>query len=159
MTQPSNQSQDPSPKNLAKQALQTGQLPKAARKRFAIALTIVVVTTSIGNVLIKYSFADGRAPEVSAIGDLPGAIFSVLTNIWLILAIILLITEFIALIYAMRIGPLSLVVPMRGSATYILTAILAHYFLGEIVTPERWAALVVILIGVVMIGLTGARDE
>jgi drug/metabolite transporter (DMT)-like permease len=153
----SNQSQR-NPANLAKKAADTGRLPKKARKPFAIALLIVAISTSFGNILIKYSFQDGRAPTVNSIADLPKAALSVLTNIWLILAIILLITEFIALIYAMRLGPLSLVIPLRGAATYIVTAILAYYFLGEVVTPERWAALILILIGVVMIGLTGGED-
>lgn len=159
MAQNSNQAQRQSPVNLAKKAVHTGQLPKKARKPFVIALLIVAVSTSFGNILIKYSFQDGRAPTVNSIADLPQAAFSVMTNIWLILAIILLITEFIALIYAMRLGPLSLVIPLRGAATYIVTALLAYYFLGEVVTPERWAALILILIGVVMISLTGGEDE
>lgn len=151
-----NQSQ--SDGNLAQQALKTGRLPKEARLQFAIALLLVACTTSFGNILLKYSLQGDRVPSVSSVSDLPSAALQMATNIWFVIAIILEVSEFIGLIYAMRLGPLSLVIPLRGAATYLLTAFLAQTFLNEQVTLMRWIALSVILVGIIMVGVTGGEE-
>ena len=144
--------------NLAEEAAKTGRLPKKARKPFFTALAIVVVAASLGNILLKYGLQGDRAPSVQSLSGIPQAAISTLTNVWVVLAILLLILEFICQIYAMRFGPLSLMVPLRGASTYIVSSLLAQYFLNEQVTPERWAALVIILVGVTMIGLSGGES-
>lgn len=153
-----SENQNQSEVTLAEQAIETGRLPKEARLQFAIALILVAFATSFGNILLKYSLQGGRVPSVSSISDLPSAALQMATNIWFVLAIIIEVSEFVGLIYAMRLGPLSLVIPLRGAATYLLTAFLAQTFLNEQVTLMRWIALSVILVGIIMVGITGGKE-
>lgn len=127
-------------------------------KRFAIVMAIVIASAATGNVLLKYSSSGSKGASVQSISDLPSAVLTALSNVWLILAVVLLIIQFIGLIYAMRLGPLSLVVPLRGGANYLLVALLAQFFLGEQVSFERWIALAIIFIGVTAIGISGGKS-
>ena len=99
-----------------------------------------------------------RVPSIHSFSDIPQTLLSLVTNVWLIVAIVLIIIQFITFSNALRLGPLSVVVPVRGACTLVATALLADIFLHERVTPERWAAIVVILIGVVMIGISERKS-
>lgn len=146
-----------SPAKFTEKVTENGHIPQQHRKPLIIALAIVIISDSFGNVLLKYALSGDRAPSAQSLADIPRAALDALTNVWLDLAIMLLVIQFISLIYALRLGPLSLVVPMRGAATYIFTALLAQYVLGEPVTLERWAALAIILVGVTLIGISGGK--
>lgn len=55
-------------------------------------------------------------------------------------------------LYLLKQLPYSLVVPM-GSLTYIWTLIIAHRFLGETITKQKIAGIVLIFIGVGLIAI------
>lgn len=141
--------------SLAEKARQTGCIPRESLKPFIISLAIVVVSSSIADILLKYSMSGNRAPNVHSVAGIPHAIVEAFSNIWLDVAIVLMIIQFITFAHTLRIGPLSFVVPIRGATTYIATTLLAITFLHEHVSLERWGAILVILIGVVIIGATG----
>ncbi len=126
---------------------ETGRLPKEARKRYALALLAVAAAGSTGNVMVKYGM--DHIQVHSALG-----IFS---SMWLDVGVFLLCVQFVALTLAFRWGPLSLTVPLRGASIYILTALLAIFFLGEQISLMRWAAIVVITIGITLIGISGGK--
>lgn len=165
MTQPQNSSEEKPAKNddnlsvneIAEEAAKTGQVPQRARQRFFIAIAILAISASFGNIALKYGLSGDRAPSLDTLsfGSIWSAAIATLGNIWVDLAIILLITEFIAMIYAMRYAPISLVIPLKGAAIYIFSAFLAQVFLNEEVTLMRWMAIVVILVGVGMVGISG----
>jgi drug/metabolite transporter (DMT)-like permease len=147
-----------SPADPIEEAQRTGGIPRGKRRNFIISFILVVITASSADVLIKYSVSGDRAFTVNSLSEIPDAALHMLTNVWLILAIVLILIQFVTFAQALRLGPLSFVVPMRGACTYVATALLAQAFLGEEVTLERWGAIVVILVGVTIIGLTGGED-
>lgn len=127
------------------------------RKEFLLSLAIVVVSSSTGNLALKYGLSGDRAPSVSTIAEIPQAALSTLTNGWVVLGIVLEIIEFISFVYALRSGPFSLVIPIRGAANYILLALLASVFLNQTITPMTWVALLIILTGVSLIAYSGEK--
>ncbi|MGC8492668.1 MAG: EamA family transporter [Syntrophobacteraceae bacterium] len=139
---------------LARKTVETGRLPRRARTRFAVAMLICTGAASVGNVLLKYVFSRAREPEFGSLHQIPGLLGMFLGNGLFDLATCLLVIEFAALIYAFRYGPFSLAVPIRGALTYVFTAVLAIFFLGEQVTPWRWAAIAVIVSGITLIGIS-----
>jgi multidrug transporter EmrE-like cation transporter len=148
---PNDNSQD----NLTKKARETGGIPRERLKPFIISLAIVVISSATADILLKYSMSGNRAPKVHSASGIPFAVVEALANPWLDIAIVLMIIQFITFAHTLRIAPLSLVVPVRGATTYIATTLLAIAFLHEKVTLERWGSISIILIGVVIIGLTG----
>ena len=156
MAKKGNQSENGSePENPSEKAAEAGKIPQRQLKPFMLSLAIVVISSSTADILLKYSMSGNRAPKVHSVSGIPHAALQALTNVWLDVAIILMIIQFITFAHTLRIGPLSLVVPVRGATTFIATTLLAMTFLHEKVTLERWGSILVILIGVVMIGITG----
>jgi len=145
--------------SIADEANRTGRLPRRARKRYMIAMTVVGVSGAVGNVLLKYGLRNTNVPPIESISALVAAAVSVAATPWLNLGVILLVVQFVALTYALRSGPLSLTVPIRGASIYVLTALLAQYFLGEQVTSERWGAIMLILAGMTMIGISSGGES
>ncbi|MBV9390248.1 MAG: hypothetical protein JOZ78_27800 [Chroococcidiopsidaceae cyanobacterium CP_BM_ER_R8_30] len=146
-----NQSENP----LGEKARKTGRIPRERLKPFLISLAIVVISSSAADILLKYSMSGNRAPKVHSPWGIPYAVVEALSIPWLDIAIVLMIIQFITFAHTLRIGPLSLVVPVRGAATYIATTLLAMIFLHEKVSLERWGSILIILLGVVIIGFTG----
>lgn len=144
---PNSLSKHPSSDELAAQEQQTGRLPRAALPRYITALLVVAVSGAGGNILVKYGIDHTKIYTVA----------DVFKNLHLDLGVFLLCVQFSALITAFRWGPLSLTVPMRGASIYILTALLAIYFLNEQIGLMRWAAIVVIIIGITIIGISGGK--
>lgn len=56
-------------------------------------------------------------------------------------------------LYLLKQLPYSVVVPL-GALTYIWTLIIAHRFLGEVVTRKKIVGILLILLGVVLIAVT-----
>lgn len=151
--QPDAKIRDPS-RELAQKTVETGRLPRGARTRFVVAMLLCTGAASCGNVLLKYVFSRTREPELSSLHQLPGLVGTFLGNGLFDLATFLLVIEFAALIYAFRYGPFSLTVPIRGALTYVFTAVLAIFFLGEQVTLWRWAAIAIIVSGITLVGIS-----
>ena len=68
----------------------------------------------------------------------------------LLLSVGCLAVSFFAFIKLLAIAPLSFSVPMTGS-TYIVDALLAKYLLKERVNMQRWAGILLIAAGIVLI--------
>jgi len=141
--------------NQREQATESGRISPDQRKPFIISLVLIVLCSSIADILLKYSLSGHRAPSVHSASGIPEAALDALSNVWLDIAIVLIIIQFITFAHALRIGSLSFVVPIRGASTYIATTLLAQAFLHEKVSLERWGAILIILIGVIIIGVSG----
>jgi transporter family protein len=123
--------------------------------RFIISMAVVVIASSLGDVLLKYSLK-GNSFSLHSFSAISSAVLSWVTNVWLIVAITCMFIQFVAFLQALRLAPLSLVVPLR-STTYVVTALLAWYILHERIPIDRWEAIAVILIGVSLIGISGGN--
>ena len=121
-------------------------------------MVIVVLATSLGDVSLKGGLTQVPIPSVHSLLAIPQAMVDTLTNIWVDFAILLLIGQFIAWAHALRLAPYSLAIPLRASS-YIFTALLALYVLHEPVPPMRWVAILIVLLGVIMVGVSSTKGD
>ena len=136
---------------------QAASIDPGDRLRFALLMTVAIIACSLGDTSLKKGV--GELPILAA-GSLDAAVrlvWTALSNPWIAAGIVLMLIHFGAFVEALRLGPLSAVVPLR-SATYVTTAILAHAFLGEQVPFARWVAVALILVGVCMVGRSATRQ-
>jgi drug/metabolite transporter (DMT)-like permease len=55
------------------------------------------------------------------------------------------------IIYAFRIGQLSVLYPIMASG-YVMVTLLSAKYLNEVITIQKWVGLIIIIIGVIFIG-------
>jgi drug/metabolite transporter (DMT)-like permease len=127
-----------------------------------IFIALAVISNSAGNVFLgmgmKYiDFHDASVLNYSGL---------LLTNVWVVLGTLLTIMYTITQLSLFSWADLSYVLPVTASS-YIFTAILSRAFLNESISIARWAGIVVISFGVVLVSETpphteeqpGGRDE
>jgi uncharacterized membrane protein len=109
---------------------------------------IVILSNAFGNLSLTWGLRHGAEElTVSPISFLR-AIFSP----WVTLGICLLITWMISRMFLLSWADLSYVLPVTAFG-YVLNALLGRLFLGEHVTPERWAGTLLIVGGIILVGL------
>lgn len=113
-------------------------------------IAVIVVTNTIGNILLGTGMQ--RMPDFKGI-----SVFSytgdLLTNWYVVAGTILLIIWMVAQLSMFTWADLSYVLPVTASS-YILTALLSKYFLGEQISVARWIGIVIISSGVVLVSET-----
>ena len=109
---------------------------------------IVIVSNAAGNVFLTWGLRHGAGELTASPLSFIGAIFSP----WVSLGICLLIAWLISRMFLMSWADLTYVLPVTAFG-YVLNALLGLLFLGENVTPARWAGTLLIMAGVVLVGL------
>jgi len=74
-----------------------------------------------------------------------------LTDKYLLAGVILYGAAAVSWLLALTKAELSVVYPLLG-ASYIITSLLAVFFLHETVTVTRWAGIALVVVGVILIG-------
>jgi uncharacterized membrane protein len=126
---------------------------EALRLKNRIFIALVVVSNTIGTVLLGRGMS--RMPEFAADGIF-GYIFLFLTNPWIVCGIALLVVWMVAQLSMFTWADLSYVMPVTASY-YILTALLSRLFLAERISATRWAGIVIISAGVMLVSETPPR--
>lgn len=119
-------------------------------------ILLMVVFGPLGNVLLgkgMKAMSVVGTPTPSQALDL---LSRVLTSGTIWLGIASLITFFVANILVLSWADYSYVQP-ASSVAYGMVALLAHFMLGEAVTPMRWIGVAIICLGVLIVGNTPPR--
>jgi uncharacterized membrane protein len=127
--------------------------PKSQLKN-RIFIAIVVLTNAAGNVLLAVGMK--QMPDFDNVSVM-GYTASLFTNLWVLSGIALLIVWMVAQLSMFSWADLTYVLPVTA-AGYIVTAILGKFFLGETVSIMRWAGIVVISFGVVLVSETPPHE-
>ena len=77
----------------------------------------------------------------------PGALVAAVFTPWIALGILLLIGFFASYLTALSWADLTFVLPATAFG-YVIIALLARYWLGEAISLERWAGILLITLGV-----------
>ncbi len=117
-------------------------------------LAVAIVLVSIGDMLLAHGMK-----KIGAVSSCsPSALFQigvrVFTNPSIIIGIIMLAGFFFLWLAILSWCDLSFVLPLTA-LSYVLTAFLSIYFLGETVTPLRWAGTILICVGVALVTKSG----
>jgi drug/metabolite transporter (DMT)-like permease len=119
----------------------------------AVILILAIVAQAIGNVYLTKGM---KALNASGDATLLQTFIEGLTSPMLLIGTVLLIVFFILYSAALSWADLSFVLPATAFG-YVLNVAAGHYFLREMVTPERWAGAAVITVGVVFVSRSGDR--
>jgi uncharacterized membrane protein len=115
---------------------------------------IVILSNVLGNLFLTWGMRHG----VEEITGSPLSFLRAIFNPWVSLGICLLILWLISRMFLLSWADLSYVLPVTALG-YVLTAVLSRLFLGETVTPARWAGTLLIMAGVVLVGLGNPQTE
>jgi drug/metabolite transporter (DMT)-like permease len=114
---------------------------------------LVVIATSVGGAghvsLSKGMKMIGDLTE-STVGRLAPMVWSAATNPWVLLGVALQACFFFMYLALLSRAAITQVLPMTA-LDYIMVALLAQAFLGEAVTPVRWAGIAFVVVGVVLV--------
>lgn len=109
-----------------------------------------MVTNTIGNILLGTGMQ--RMPDFHRMSVMSYTA-DLLTNWYVVVGTILLIIWMIAQLSMFTWADLTYVLPVTASS-YILTALLSKYFLGEHISVARWVGIAIISSGVVLVSET-----
>ena len=112
-------------------------------------IAAVVLSSTTGEVLTAAAMKSiGDLDKIRAHSGMKGAIKAVVTCPLFFAGVFFLAVAFFALLFALNHLNLSLVAPASASLTLVTNAIAGRLFLKENVDRRRWAAAVLVCIGV-----------
>lgn len=119
-----------------------------------ITLLIAIILVSVGDLLL----AQGMK-KIGAVTDFqPLALLRlgvrIFTNLTIVIGILCLTGFFFLWLAILSWSELSFVLPLTA-LSYVVTALLATFFLGETVSPLRWAGTILICLGVALVTKSG----
>lgn len=119
----------------------------AEKMRVLVIMLVAVLAVSIGEAML----AKGMKMTNQVSGGWSNQLRAVM-NPQVIGGSLLMALYFGCYMVALRWADLSFVLPLTA-LSYLLGAMLAKYYLGETVTPIRWAGAIIITLGVVIVGI------
>lgn len=117
-----------------------------------ILLTAILATTS--EVMIKL----GAAQTADLPSILPWLGLSGLTSKWVWFGIVLTVLSLLTWMQAIRTIPLVVAFTLSNSV-HVLVPLSCFFFLGEVIDARRWAGIVLVITGLVMIAKPLAKVE
>lgn len=106
-------------------------------------LLSTMVTAAVGDTLLSHGMAQIGSVDVHHLGLL----FAAMKNPWVIGGIALLIGFFASYLTALSWADLTFVLPAT-SFSYVVVALLSHFWLHEHISIARWAGILLITCGV-----------
>ena len=116
----------------------------------------MVVFGPLGNVLLGKGMKQIGAVTLGSPAEALDVLTRIMSSGAIWLGIGSLITFFVANMLVLTWADYSYVQPASAVA-YAMVALLAHFFLREVVTPMRWMGVAVICLGVLVVGHTPPR--
>ena len=126
--------------------------PRPRWKTPAFAL-IVILSNVLGNLFLKWGM--DHTNEITAS---PLSFLRAIFNPWVSFGICLLIVWLLSKMLLLSWADLTYVLPVTAFG-YVINALLGRVFLGENVTPARWAGTLLIMAGVILVGLGNPQSE
>jgi uncharacterized membrane protein len=125
---------------------------RESNRKTQLLVLIVVATSVVGNVLLSHGMHQvGRL--VSAV---PADYLRAFTNPWTIAGVCILIVWMLSDLALLSRADLSFVLPVTASA-YVLIAVMAHFFLHDHISWQRWTGIALITLGVILAEETPVR--
>lgn len=117
-----------------------------------IAIALIVLASSAGDVLLSRAMKRiGDLDELRARRSLLAVIAAVFSEKQFLLAIACMSVGFFSLLTAFSWSDASLVGPASASLTFIVSAVMAKFFLHERVDRRRWISALLVCVGVVLL--------
>jgi len=121
-----------------------------------ILILLMIILGPLGNVLLGKGMKSIGAVASLNSADTLHALALLARSGFIWLGVGSLLAFFVANMLVLSRADYSFVQPASATA-YGMVALLGHFFLGEVVTPVRWAGVLIICLGVLVVGHTPAR--
>jgi drug/metabolite transporter (DMT)-like permease len=115
-----------------------------------VVMLIAVSAGTVGDLLLTKGMKELGDLSAMNLRGMLSAAYQALTSPKLVIGTAMLAIFFFLWLAVLSWEDLSVALPMQA-LNYVLVAFLSQYFLGEIVTPMRWAGTVLVCIGVILI--------
>ena len=115
-----------------------------------IVMFLAVSAGTVGDILLAKGMKEMGDLSAMNLRGIMDAALRALTNPKLIFGTSMLAVFFFLWLAVLSWEDLSVALPMQA-LNYVLVAFLSQYFLGEVVSPLRWAGTVLVCVGVMMI--------
>jgi drug/metabolite transporter (DMT)-like permease len=119
-----------------------------------VVMLLAVTAGTIGDLLLAKGMKEMGDISAMNLRGILNAAYQALTTPKLIIGTAMLAIFFFLWLAVLSWEDLSVALPMQA-LNYVLVAILAHFYLGEVVTPLRWAGTILVCVGVMMITKSG----
>ena len=115
-------------------------------------IALLVLASTAGDVILSRAMkAIGDLGELRRRAGLPYVLGRVLLNRTFLLGVGCMAVAFFSLLVALSWADVSLVAPASASLTFVASAIAAKFFLHENVDRRRWAAALMVGVGVALL--------
>jgi drug/metabolite transporter (DMT)-like permease len=121
-----------------------------------VLIFLMVIFGPLGNVLLGKGMKRIGAVSIATPAEAVHVLSRVLTSGTIWLGIASLMIFFGANMLVLSWADYSYVQP-ASSVAYLMSALLAHFLLREMVTPTRWVGVLIICLGVLVVGHTSPR--
>jgi drug/metabolite transporter (DMT)-like permease len=115
-----------------------------------IVMFLAICAGTVGDILLAKGMKEMGDISAMNLRGIMDTAFRALTNPKLIIGTAMLAVFFFLWLAVLSWEDLSVALPMQA-LNYVLVAFLSQYFLGEVVSPLRWAGTVLVCVGVMMI--------
>jgi drug/metabolite transporter (DMT)-like permease len=119
-----------------------------------VVMLLAVTAGTIGDILLAKGMKELGDLSAMNLRGILNVTFQALTSPKLVFGTMMLAVFFFLWLAVLSWEDLSVALPMQA-LNYVLVAFLSQYFLGEMVTPLRWAGTVLVCVGVMMITRSG----
>ncbi|NMC73475.1 MAG: EamA family transporter [Geobacteraceae bacterium] len=119
-----------------------------------IVMLLAVTAGTVGDILLTKGMKELGDISAMSLRGILSAAYQALTSPKLVFGTAMLAVFFFLWLAVLSWEDLSVALPMQA-LNYVLVAFLSQYFLGEVVTPLRWAGTVLVCIGVILITKSG----
>ena len=118
----------------------------------ALLIGLVVLGGSAGDIFITKGMK--QLGEISTLNAKQLSIIfgRALTNRYFMIGVAFMAVSYFSFLGALRLADLSLVLPAT-SISFVITTIGARLFLKEVISPMRWAGILLVCIGVALISI------
>ena len=116
-------------------------------------VVIAVVLGGAGHVMLSKGIRPVGDLTEAPSGRLAGMVARALSSPWLLVGVALQAVFFFTYLTLLSRAEVSQLLPLTA-LDYIVVALLAQWFLGEVITPARWAGIGLIVVGVALVSRT-----
>lgn len=113
-------------------------------------MLLAITAGTIGDILLAKGMKEMGDVSAMNLRGILSAAYQALTTPKLVIGTAMLAIFFFLWLAVLSWEDLSVALPMQA-LNYVLVAFLSQYFLGETVSPLRWAGTVLVCVGVIMI--------
>jgi drug/metabolite transporter (DMT)-like permease len=122
--------------------------------RSVLLFALFILCSTAGEIIITHAMKIVGEPARLRLREILIFLGRALRNAWFWTGIPLLAASFYLLLLLLSWEPISLVIPASALNPYVFGTLAAKYFLGEQISPGRWAGVALVCAGVALVALS-----